>query len=169
MKLKPYPSQEQLQALFDYDRAGLLLWKVRKGKVGKPGKVAGSVNVDGYRRIQFDGNRYMAHRLIWIWHHGPVEDALCVDHINGERNDNRIENLQILTQRQNTSKGWATSKSSSLPTGVTLTRYGTYQAALGVAGAKRHLGSFATKDEARLRYQQELASIEESNTRGDHH
>jgi hypothetical protein len=71
---------------------GVIIWNY-KGKLAFPGKLAGSINKNGYIQIYLKGKQYYAHRLAWYLHYGkwPTKH---VDHINGIRNDNRINNLR---------------------------------------------------------------------------
>ena len=41
------------------------------------------------------------HRAVYAWYHGSIQDGLVVDHINNDKQDNRLENLQLLTPKQN--------------------------------------------------------------------
>jgi hypothetical protein len=62
--------------------------------------VAGTKDKEGYIRIHIFGKKVAAHRLAWLFTHGvwPKEQ---IDHINGVRDDNRIENLREATKTQN--------------------------------------------------------------------
>jgi len=55
--------------------------------------MAGSVHSTGYVRIGVDGGKYTAHCLAWLYTHG-VWPSDQIDHINGNRSDNRIANLR---------------------------------------------------------------------------
>lgn len=97
-------TQEEVRALFDYDvDAGRLIWKDgeytnRRWSRDVPGNYAESYT-SRYPRVSIDNVRYLAHRIIFLWHHGRM--PVVVDHINGVLHDNRIENLRECNQMQN--------------------------------------------------------------------
>jgi hypothetical protein len=86
-----------------------------------------------------------AHHYAWYWVYGNV-DFEQIDHINGIRTDNRICNLRIVTNQQNTfnrlnTKGYTFDK-----------RRKKYDAQIQFNGKKIHGGYFKTEEEARQRY-----------------
>lgn len=93
-------TQEEAHRLFEY-RDGVLYWKElvtnRTGK--RVGKIAGYVHPTGYRLISVHGYQYKAHRLMFLYHYGYMPEF--IDHINGIKDDNRIENLRAATKAQN--------------------------------------------------------------------
>ena len=54
-----------------------------------------------YSFITVDGKKRYAHRVVWESAHGPIPDGMQIDHINGIKNDNRLENLRCVTVQQN--------------------------------------------------------------------
>jgi len=68
-------------------------------------KLIGTVYRSGYIREYATINKkqifWSQHRRIWEDHFGPIPKGMKIDHINGIRDDNRIENLQMLTNKQN--------------------------------------------------------------------
>lgn len=93
-------TQESLHELFDY-RDGYLYWKVRPSNRVKVGDKACTLRRDGYSHIMIKGVRYLNHRLIFLMHKGYLPDYL--DHINGIRSDNHIENLRESSSSENSS------------------------------------------------------------------
>lgn len=95
--------KDMLRNLFDYNsEIGCLVWKVNLGTKKHIGNRFGCVDkVQGYRKGMIKRKSYREHRLIWIWHNGDIPKNLLIDHINGIRGDNRIENLRLVTVSQN--------------------------------------------------------------------
>jgi len=77
--------------LFEY-KDGTLFWKVSTNRRIKQYSAAGSTQKDGYVRIKINGVNYYAHRIVFALHNGYMPE--CVDHIDGNRSNNKIENLR---------------------------------------------------------------------------
>lgn len=102
---------------FDY-RDGFLYWKkvTHPNKQGFTDKPAGSIHKTGYRHITLKNKVYKAHRLIFMLHHGYLPPE--IDHINGDRQDNRIENLRPANRSENQCNRFALSSNTSGYPGV---------------------------------------------------
>ena len=90
----------RVQELLRYDPAtGNIYWKVGKSNI-LAGSLAGRLRSDGYRTIKIDGRDYYSHRIAWLLVTGMwPEDQ--IDHKNGIRSDNRLENLRECNSFQN--------------------------------------------------------------------
>jgi hypothetical protein len=93
-------TQELVQHLFDY-RDGELYWRVKPSNRVRIhiGQKAGTLNIRGYFSTKINRKLYFNHRLIFLMHYGYLPDYL--DHIDGNRVNNKVENLREATLSQN--------------------------------------------------------------------
>jgi hypothetical protein len=92
-------SQARLKELLNYDPgSGEFTWKAARRGI-QIGWIAGHVWPDGYRKITIDGQPYQAHHLAWLYVHGKLPRR--IDHKDGQRDHNSIDNLRLATQSQN--------------------------------------------------------------------
>ena len=98
--IKPLPSQEELHKLFEY-KEGNLYWKIKTNRSMKIGSKAGTLSSKGYIVVRFDNVDYKMHRIIWVYHYNAIPNNLQIDHIDGNKANNIIENLRLATHSQN--------------------------------------------------------------------
>jgi hypothetical protein len=86
----------------DYNpESGLITWKKVVRKQSTVGRVTGSLDVSGYVQVNIGGGHVMkGHRIAWLFAYGDWPDG-HIDHINGDRADNRIANLRVVTNAIN--------------------------------------------------------------------
>ncbi|HHX7365802.1 TPA: HNH endonuclease signature motif containing protein [Enterobacter hormaechei] len=142
---------ELLRSLFLYDPVtGRLHHKANRRRVKACSYADSTRRADGYRQValRLDGKQYQlkAHRVAWILAHGAIPHGKQIDHINGIRDDNRLCNLRLVTQRENDqnrrkARGYSWNKGCSK-----------WEAYIRVDGVLRHLGLFTTEAAARAAY-----------------
>ena len=147
--IKPLPSQEELHRLFEY-REGNLYWKIKPSKKIKIGSKAGSLHSGGYMQLTVNFRNYFAHRIIWCYHYGAIASNLQIDHIDGNKANNIIENLRLATHAQNNSnnkRAFRNSKSNIL--GVSWVKQRSkWMVYIGSNNKTIYLGLFANQENA---------------------
>lgn len=100
----------------------------------KTGAVAGSKESTGYVRISFKNRKQYAHRIAWFMVYGELKDSQEIDHKNGIRDDNRIDNLRLSTKSRN-GMNRVPSKPNRLGVrGVRMNRSGSFEATITKGG-----------------------------------
>lgn len=141
-------TQARLKELLSYDaETGVFKWLVSRG--GKPiGSRADNVSKLGYVRISVDYERHNAHRLAFLYVHGKFPDGE-VDHINGDRGDNRLINLRVVNRQQQCMNTAKRADNSSGFKGVAFHRgSGRWRARIKKNGKEISLGLYDTPEQA---------------------
>lgn len=161
------PTVDRLRQVFTLDKQGRLIRNFACSKA-KVGEEAGDINNRGYRRVTVDGSRYLAHRIVWTMHTG-FWPSLHIDHINGDRSDNRPENLRQATNGQNLCNRGAQKNNKLGLKGVHFSaRKGKYVAQIAYGGKHRFIGHFSTAEEAHAAYLMEASINHGEFAKNDH-
>lgn len=149
-------TQDQVRELFDY-RNGELYWKKYRSSNAQKGDLAGSISKGtGYRTIRINGKSYQAHRVIFLWHHDYLPEFL--DHIDGDKLNNNINNLREATKSQNATNSKNTKYYNGKPTssgfkGVHWHKQREkWQSRISINGKRKHLGLFTSEIKAARSY-----------------
>lgn len=142
--------REILEALALDNETGVLRWKSARSNRVPAGSIAGRVGHTGYRVVTFLGRGYSAHRIVWAIVHGDWPNGI-VDHINRNRDDNRITNLRVVSGSENAFNSGIRKTNTVGVFGVT-ERNGRFLAQISAHNKKHWLGSFDTAEEAGRAY-----------------
>lgn len=146
---------EKARELFRIDaETGKIYWAVAHGRWNErpAGALAGCLR-KGYRYIGVEGRNYFGHQIAWLITHGEWP-PMTLDHINGNRDDNRPQNLRLATAAENNQN------QHGLPAHNTSGERGVswdasrekWTAHISVDGRAKNLGRFESKDLASAAY-----------------
>jgi hypothetical protein len=155
---------EYVRSILDYNPdTGIFTWRPRpldhfKSEIDwkswntqHANEMAGS-NKKGYSQIQINKNKLLSHRLAWFYFYGEWPTS-GLDHINGIKNDNRICNLRLATDSQNSHNVGVKTNNKSGFKGVSFSREkNKWRAAIALKGKTFFLGYYKTPEEAHAAY-----------------
>jgi hypothetical protein len=145
-------SHARLRELLEYDSAtGEFRWRQRVSRPIRVGDIAGTLEINGYRKITIEGRQYRAHHLAWFYITGEWRAGL-IDHRDGNRSNNRWDNLRRATQSQNCANRRLARNNRCGFKGVTGDESGRWRAGIHKDGRRYHLGVFATAEDAHAAY-----------------
>jgi hypothetical protein len=136
--------------------------KVFSNKRGKVRELKSTVNSRGYLQVALYNEGLLGamnvHKLVAMAFLGYKPDGMkiVVDHINCVKTDNNVSNLQLITQRENSSKDKKGGTSKYIGV-IKLGRI--WRANISIGGKQKYLGTFNTELEASAAYQEALSKI----------
>lgn len=140
-------TQSQVQNALEYKTNGVLVWRNKVSQKTVVGELAGYVDYHGYQKIGLFKGHYKRSQLTFLYHHGYIPK--CIDHINNNKLDDRIENLRDASRGLNSFNKVKMANNTSGKAGVTFfKRIAKWRARINVNGAEKALGYFANKEDA---------------------
>ena len=162
--MRSLPPTEYLRDCLEYDpTTGIFIWKTRPKEhfclqricsgwnTQYAGKIAG-IDSRGYTTIRINNFNFRAHRLAWKLSTGddPID---TIDHINGDKSDNRIGNLRQASQAEQTRNVGMKRANTSGYRGIYKLKSGNFFARITSHGVQRNLGTFTSAEAASAVYE----------------
>ncbi|MGE8279077.1 MAG: HNH endonuclease [Stenotrophomonas sp.] len=142
--------EDLMKELFYCPSSGHFTWLRRSG-ARNIGQRAGNTNFHGYIRIQVRGRSFLAHRLAWLIGHGEWPNGE-IDHLNGDRLDNRLCNLRDGSHSANNQNKRIPQRNNRSGYLGVFPHNGGWTAAISVNRKNHYLGTFADPKEAHAAY-----------------
>lgn len=134
------------------------IFSTKRGRLLKPFK-----DKKGYSNIDLDNKSFKVHHLVWDnFGYGQRNGQLVqIDHIDNNKQNNQIDNLRLVTTRENcTKRDLVNGSKYNLPTGVTyFKRDDKYKSQIRINGKQKHLGLFHNPQDASDAYQNKLKEV----------
>ena len=146
-------TQERLKQVVSFEPTTGIFIRILKAKRAVVGKELGYKKSNGYIALSIDGQKYFAHRIAWLYVYGefPKHD---IDHIDGDRTNNKIKNLRDVSRTENL-QNLKIAKSHNKSTGVLgayLHNCGKFMSRIKVNKKDVYLGLFDTVEQAQQAY-----------------
>lgn len=145
-------TQERLKEFFNYNLEDGLFTRLKYAGNSAKGTVVGTHHADGYLSMEIDKKGYLLHRLAWLYIHGELP-IIQIDHIDGNRANNKLSNLREATTFENAQNRKTPSNNSSGYLGVYFkVTQNKWCAKIDVNNRRHYLGMFDSALEASVAY-----------------
>jgi hypothetical protein len=139
-----------IQSAFSLDRDTGIITNATNRRRARAGDVVGTERPDGYKQVCINGTILLLHRVVFALANGRWSD-LEIDHINGDRSDNRPANLREATKSQNGANK-RLCRMDGLKGASFCRRSGKWRSSLRKDGKYIHIGLFDTAESAHIAY-----------------
>ena len=147
-KYNPIPKDIGDYIAYSEELSTGLVWRVSKG-IAKKGGEAGCINCGGYFIFKFEQKLYRNHRIVYFLNTGIDPEEKQVDHIDGNRLNNKISNLRLATHTQNQDNSKKQKNNISGVTGVHWSKgVNQWRSTISFKNKMIMLGGFCNKDKA---------------------
>lgn len=127
-----------------------LRWKVKCGAKAAGSEAFTSINSAGYYHGSFDKKDYLAHRVIALLSGMDLTGITLVDHRDGNKTNNKVDNLRVVSASKNTSNTNGPRSNNLLGVkGVRLSKSGKFEACITLGKKYKHLGTFSSVEKAK--------------------
>jgi hypothetical protein len=143
------PSYEKIAKILDYNpKTGKFFRKLNTSPNGRIGEVKGYITGRKYRKTSVGGIQFYDHQLAWLLFYLKWPETQ-IDHINGNRQDNRILNLREVTVSQNAlNRSYQANSKTKHKCVHWKPDKKKYRVKIGICGKYHHIGYFKSLDEA---------------------
>lgn len=146
------PTLGELQKVLRYEPGTGKFYWIDAYHAKRIGTEAGGLDLQGYWRIMYGRKTYRAHRLVWLFETGDWPDV-DIDHINGDRSDNRFGNLRLAPDGMNAQNYPLHPKNRCGLHGVSwVGSRNRWRAMIRVNGKQRCVGMFKSPEDAHAAY-----------------
>jgi hypothetical protein len=142
-----------------YDPDTGKLYQRKKRPRIQVGSLAGCVRPKGYRYIELEGRKYPAHHIVWLLETGaaPIKS---LDHIDGDKDNNKFSNLREVTTKQNSENRGKQRNNKTGYKGVSFnSRLQKYVAQIQHNSQAIYIGLYPTAYEAHLAYENKAKEL----------
>lgn len=145
-------TRARIEEYLRYDAETGKFYALKQRGLRRAGAEAGTTRPDGYVHLTIDRGRYLAHRVAWFYVYG-VWPERALDHIDCNPSNNRIDNLRLATNEQNSRNSRRRVNNTSGYKGVSFMRCrGKWQALIRTDSGRLHLGLFSSAEEGHRAY-----------------
>lgn len=135
---------------------GKIHWIKSPSRKVRKGSLANNFDKNGYLQVGLKGKYYLQHRIAWFFHYGEFPKN-HIDHINGDKSDNRIVNLRDATVRENC-QNLQCHRDGKLVGAIKHTK-NTWISRIRINGKQEVIGYFKTPTEANMAYNSKVKEL----------